>query len=406
MKSRYARFGHFSRILSQFLVSLLLCCSAAQGAISAQQMRLIHDELVPAYIDGDLLTTANLTTQLIGSTQAKDRNRIDAELQRNGALKLAELSVTSRMELIRTGYVGRIAQPTEEEIVLLLKAVSDEIAKQLSEMRAIVESEGGTELEQLEDQLWKIHVSKNQIASVLRLCERGIQMARFNRSRLGETEGAERDAARDTFHQQSGQATEMLRQADERAILLRIKRIDLAEKLLQSSESFEDRLQAAWIGDLDGPIVREYFQNVSAGRIFPTKQLSVPGISESAQANVRELRALAGPELLTKSRHFFVGLHWWLRGRYGAGPHGFGLVKDQTALVSGERLFGLYMPTVMPTPTSPYDDGYQIPAVDRRHHYVWMFEYRRLFRRDFYASKKNVKSRSGPKQTVGLDRFY
>lgn len=388
------------------LASLLLCGSATQGAISAQQMRLINQELVPAYIDGDLLTTANLATQLISSTQAKDRKRIDAELQRNGALTLAELSVTSRMELIRTGYVGRIAHPTEEEIGLLLQAVSDEIAKQLGKMKALVDSEGGTNLEELEDHLWRIHVSKNQIASVLRLCERGVQMAHFNRSNLGDKEGAERDAARQTFQNQAGQATEVLHNADERAILMRIKRIDLAEKVLQSSQDFEERLQAAWIGDLDGPIVQEYFENVVRGRIVPTKKLSVPGMSESAQANVRELRDLAGPELLAKSRHFFVGLHWWQRGRYGAGPHGFGLVKDQTALVSGERLFGLYMPTVMPTPTSPYDDGYQIPAVDRRHHYVWMFEYRRLFSRDFYAKRTNVKSKSGPEQTVGLDRFY
>jgi len=254
--------------------------------------------------------------------------------------------------------------------------------------------------------LWNIHVSKNQLASVQRLCQRGIRMARFNRSSLTDSVGAERDKALANFKDQAGEAKELLRATDERAILLRIKRIDLAEKILQTSQDFEKRLQAAWVGDSDGPIVQAYFSDVSQGNIVPSKQLSVPGMSESAQANVRELRDLAGPELLAKSRHFFVGLHWWLRGRYGAGPHGFGLIKDQTAMVSGERLFGLYMPTAMPTPTSPYDDGYPIPAIDRRHHYIWMFEYRRLIRRTFSSERSNTNSTNEVTDRVKLRQFF
>ena len=381
--------------------------STAFAAISAQQMRTINQDLVPAFIDGDLLTAANLSTQLIKTVHKKDRKQIDSVLQRNGALPLAELAVTSRMELMRTGYTGNVAQPTEEEIKLLLAAVAKEISKQLDNVKKLVDAEGSNDLQELEDRLWKLHVTKNQLAGVQQLCRRGVQMARFNRLNLGDDDAQERDKARKLFEDHAAEADELLRNIGERTILLRIKRIELAERVLQTSQDFEERLMAAWVGDSDGPIVQEYFSNVENGKIVPTASLSTPGMAESAQANVRELRQLAGPELLEKSRHFFVGLHWWLRGRYGAGPHGFGLIKDQTAMASAEKLFGLYMPTVIPTPTSPYDDGYMIPEVDRRHHYVWMFEYRRLIRKDSFRTKVHKgKQRSVVTEKVKLDRFY
>ena len=57
--------------------------------------------------------------------------------------------------------------------------------------------------------------------------------------------------------------------------------------------------------------------------------LEALGCSVQAAFNGRE--AL---DLLEKSRLLYTGLHWWLRGRYGKGTDGFGLLKSPAAMKS------------------------------------------------------------------------
>ncbi|MCA9215815.1 MAG: hypothetical protein KDB27_22270, partial [Planctomycetales bacterium] len=330
---------------------------AALGGLSSQQIRMINQELAPAFIDGDLLSTANLATQLAKNTAPQDRKQVDTLLQQNGVVSLDELTVSSRMELMRFGYAGPLAEPTESEIVLLLDAIAKEIDLEIAAVKKLVTAKSSDDLEAIESQLWHLHVAKNRLFLARQMSERGVEMAMFNYAKLVDDESKDdRDKARKVFETQASIAGNLQRNVDDQAILLRLERISLAEKILQESQDFEQRLLAAWVADSDGAIVEEFFRDVELGKFVPGKRLSVPGIAASARANLIELQMLAGPQLLKMSRDLFVGLHWWLRGRYGAGPHGFGLIKDQTAMISGERLFGLYMPAELPTPTSPYDD--------------------------------------------------
>ena len=72
-----------------------------------------------------------------------------------------------------------------------------------------------------------------------------------------------------------------------------------------------------------------------------------------------------------------MGLQWWLRGRYGRGPEGFGLLKSELALASPQAQMMLYMPPETPRPNDSSTTD-PVPQYDRRHHYIWMFEYRRV----------------------------
>ena len=123
----------------------------------------------------------------------------------------------------------------------------------------------------------------------------------------------------------------------------------------------------------------------------------------SVAALVRLQRESAG-DLVTKSRLLYHGMHWWMRGRYGLGPDGFGLLKSVAALNSPLAQFPLYMPAKTPTPTDPTISGYSVPKFDRRHHYIWMYEYRVLRRR--HTSETKVLNRKQELTSTKLGEFY
>jgi hypothetical protein len=86
------------------------------------------------------------------------------------------------------------------------------------------------------------------------------------------------------------------------------------------------------------------------------------------------------------------------------GTDGFGLLKSPMALVSEEEQFALYMPIETPTPTDPSNsNGYGIPEIDRRHNYIWAWEYRQVsYSRDRF--KQKFTTTHG--QETQLSRFY
>ena len=125
-----------------------------------------------------------------------------------------------------------------------------------------------------------------------------------------------------------------------------------------------ERLLAAVVVDMDGEILPPLLAHDAA---FPAEQ------SEKVGKTIDHARQMAGAELLQKSRWLFAGLHWWMRGRYGVGTAGQGLLKDPAALKSADVMFGLLMPINPPIPNAPTSDQ-PVPLVDRRHHYLWQFE--------------------------------
>ena len=71
------------------------------------------------------------------------------------------------------------------------------------------------------------------------------------------------------------------------------------------------------------------------------------------------------------------GLHYWVRGRYGAGSLTGGLVKATNATDSISSMELLSMPKLRDKPISSYHSEEETtPGYDRRHHYTWAAEYR------------------------------
>jgi len=169
-------------------------------------------------------------------------------------------------------------------------------------------------------------------------------------------------------------------------------RLAYADEVLTSSQDLEERFLAAFVLDLDGEQLAAQLQlpglfiKPDIAAAAAEQAAAMPDFSNAEQLRyaqeVREHlthgRKVAGVDLLIKSRLLFTGLHWWFRGRYGAGSEGNGLLKDKLALTSPQAMFGLYVPKETPKPTDPTVYGLQSPQIDRRHHYLWQFETKRI----------------------------
>jgi hypothetical protein len=111
---------------------------------------------------------------------------------------------------------------------------------------------------------------------------------------------------------------------------------------------------------------------------FLRATLRRPNLAEEVDDQAKQADELAG-DLATKTEHLFEGLDWWLRGRYGRGPEVWGLAKSGAALKNRSLLIALEMPSEPPVPTPPADPRRApVPQFDRRHHYTWAWEDRRL----------------------------
>jgi hypothetical protein len=167
-----------------------------------------------------------------------------------------------------------------------------------------------------------------------------------------------------------------IRDLDEIKAEFRITAVTKATQIIQDSKDFKERLRAAYVVDFDGQMAVNFLRtHLNKETKFERPALQDPKTLSALLTAVQYARETAG-DLATKSRLLYLGMHWWLRGRYGEGPHGAGLLKAPASLVSPLAQFPLYMPASMPTPVDPTEAGYSIPKYDRRHHYIWMYEYR------------------------------
>ena len=167
-------------------------------------------------------------------------------------------------------------------------------------------------------------------------------------------------------------------QIRERNIELRITRLARAADILETSDDGPARWEAAYAVSVDHEFLEAFFKDFGRNRRgkFTRPRLNDPDLKDAVEANYKRAKQSAG-DLPQKSRLLFDGLAWWLRGRYGRGTHGGGLLKDAAVLSNPLAQLTLLMPHKPPRPTPPADrNGRSTPDCDRRHHYTWAWENR------------------------------
>jgi len=150
--------------------------------------------------------------------------------------------------------------------------------------------------------------------------------------------------------------------------------------VLEESGLTKDRFHAAYAWQRDANQVQMALDaRKRQKQPFQRAALNAADLAQRVAAESNGCRELAG-DLTLKATWLFEGLHWWLRGRYGAGPDVWGLAKNQLALQSPQSMFPLLMPAVLPKPTDPTTAAARSANTyyERRHHNWWAWEDRRV----------------------------
>jgi len=346
---------------------------AASDAITKADLRTINEELLPAIRLGDLAAVLRSGTAVSSRLKPAERPAVDRLLAENGLPPLSDLVTDARLQIIELGMAKFAPAVQPQEALILLATLHRRIEKVLVDgnKHAAFEKRTPATLDEYEKLFLAMHVFANQLTSAARFSDFAQQLKataeKLKPTKTGNATPAV-TAQQTTWSQIKTDLAALRERFGQRYRDLQVARLALAEKLLTESKDVGERLRAALVVDMDGESV-------------PASLAKDPLVSAEAlqkvESTVEHARKSAGRELLQKSRLLFAGLHWWLRGRYGVGTAGNGLLKDSAALTSPEAMFGLLMPIQQPMPTAPTARE-PVPLVDRRHHYLWQFETREL----------------------------
>lgn len=371
----------------------------AKGAtLTKAQLKVLQEELLPAHQSGDMAGVIRAANGLAAKLDPAHRIAADKALADQGLPPLSDLIIDTRVRLVEQG-LGKSAPPVQpREALQLLTTLKARIDKLLADgnTHPCFKDKQPATLDEYEQLFWKMHVFSNQFTSAEKCYLLALEIKPLAEKYKPKDKSDPALAVQKTDWDQVRADMAKLR---ERFALrdrdLRVARLTLADKVLTEWKNVKDRLLAAVVVDIDGEILPPLLAKDAK---FSQEE------AERVTKTIEHGRQVAGRELLQKSRWLFAGLHWWMRGRYGVGTAGNGLLKDQAALKSPDVMFGLFMPINPPVPNAPGSDQ-PVPHVDRRHHYLWQFETQRVVSGGSQSS--NTQSHfTGMESVTTMSHFY
>lgn len=398
-----------------FLVVGVAGPSLAQRSsrLTGKQEAMLRERVAPAYhLDNPLLLAESLG-ELVSKLDDTRLKLVDRWLESQAIPPSGSLLADARLKLVHLNQSHLLPTPHPREAVVALSAIKQRVDATLADLgRHPIMRDPLPCPDKLADYqpiFWEVHVLENRLANAAHAVRHAAELAaaakNLTTTRIGE-EG-QRLLATD-FAALSLEVEQRDRELEEREAELRIQRVERSAKVLNESADGGERFLAAYVLDLDGDLLVRFFEERAKDPAIPfvRPQLADSNVRDRIRATVETGRIAAG-DLMAKAELLYTGLHWWLRGRYGAGPQAYGLLKDRRALVSEQAQFPLYMPMATPQPTDPLRVTSKVPTVERRHHYTWAVEYRPII------SSVNVSQSSttttqfvGTKTTAHLSHFY
>ena len=360
-------------------IGLLLTNSASYGEVETSlppgARKKLELQVVPAYRAGNSLSIVRVLGPLIDRLDGKQRSAADSLLQSYQLPALDELLLEARLALLPFEPDRRIPVPGRYELRMLVKALGERI-QEVMELKLPSDKEDvpGT-LDRFEKRLWEYEAAAGQLEQAAGLARYGHDLLASVSRRAGDSSHADSRRATVAFHRLVLQVEEKQHDLAASMIRMRLARLQLADTMLRKKTGYADRLAAAYLIDVDTEQCRQLAEQPAA---IQQPDLLSPARWADLEERAEQLRQ-SEPELLTAAAYLFRGLEWWMRGRYGVGPEGQGLLKSELALWSPEAQFGIYLPSQPPHPTVPGEsDAESIPKFQRRHHWIWLYEYRQV----------------------------
>jgi len=369
---------HRPSMLACILVTLVWI-APSNAALSSRLEKVVNQQIVPAYQNDRIQVSVKILENLLAKLDTEDLSEINTILKEQGVPEIGEMMLEARIRQV----VAQRMKPEKispREAAMAMPVLQARIEKLLVEVEksGFLESElpDYATIKDYEDAFWEIHVATNKLQNAATMTKYGqsiIEAALEKKLKdLSDDEIANLEI---DFASLRNQLHEVHSELQESKAELRINAVNKATRIVRDAKDFKERLRAAYVINFDGQQVVDFL------RTAKTDKLTRPALRDPNQLNsittaVAYARENAG-DVALKSRLLYLGMHWWTRGRYGEGPEGMGLLKSEAALSSPLARFPLYMPLYMPTPTDPFA-GPSVPRFDRRHHYIWMYEYRSI----------------------------
>jgi hypothetical protein len=370
-------------------------------------MAYLQQNVAPYVQRGDSFAIVTQLAPLVARLTPSEFKEVDEQFREWNLPSADAVLLDARLDLLQQGFGDQLPKVGKREAALTAAEITRRIQEVLDTIQKhTLFQEKTTQFYSFaayERGFWDLHVFDNQLQGVAMLAKYGEQISkRLPRPKSDAAQPAgsrnRTDAASkpplEEFPEFGRRINVLYEDLQERKIELRIQRCDFAYQLLTSGGSFIDRLQAAFFMDLDGELIATFFAKHPQPVTFRRAKLRDPELAANYRNKVEHIRRDYA-DTITRGQLLFEGLHFWMRGRYGTGTDGYGLLKPVLATVSDEAAFGLYMPVEPPLPTDPMvaqptGTNSYIPQVDRRHHYIWMYEYRQF--RDLTAIQNTTQT--------------
>ena len=392
------------RVLGMLMVAASWC-SSVQAELTPVTRQMLDQEVIPAYQRGQSIRMVERLSVLVSRMNRTQVAELDTYLLMKNLPTSGTLLVKARVAAAHHGLTKELPRASALETLLILESIKLESDNQVTQSQDLIHKSDEIEhtFPAFEQALWDIHVTENEIRNAFSACEYAgvLQRAarRVNRKQLSEEQAALLDK---DYQQEQLNLSNAARQLKEKKLELRVHRMNLACRKLQESSVLRERIFAAYYADLDGALLQAVYQTADPSNFV--RDMLRETTAEEINEKLSQARE-ADAALVDKTRLFFTGLHWWLRGRYGQGPEGLGLLKSAAALQTPAGQFGLYMPVETPRPTDPMEFQ-SVPEVARRHHYIWMYEYRRITPQFARSDVSRTKGENRVKEVIKLRRFY
>ena len=370
-------------------VVLLIALAAAlpnSTRLSAKERQTV-EFVGRAYFHGDSQVVLESLSPLMARANEQKWDAIDEVLARLGVPASGELLAGSRGSLVQQGIDKKLPKPGERETIVVLKTLHEQVSLVLrlknDEPVLARPHASDASIEVYDEALWSLHVLENRLAAVERITNYLVSLAKsFPRGLTARLSDDDRAAVSLDYESLAADLRDATRAVEEREIEIRVNRLRFARQLLEQANLTKDKFRAAYTSELDARVIAQFFdQAKQAGRTIASSKLNETSLSSQITSDASRSRELAGT-LTGKAQLLYDGLHWWLRGRYGLGPEVGGLAKSPAAMRSAVAQFGLFMPNRTPQPIDPDGPAGRdaVPRFDRRHHFWWAWEDRRLFR--------------------------
>jgi hypothetical protein len=365
-------------------VAALVSPAAAADGLSAKDQRDLA-EVAQAYFHGDSPLVLKTLSVMVGRLNDQQVALADKQLVQRELPPMGKLLSSARLAAVAQGYEKSLPNPSAREAILVLPAFQSELEAVFERVREepimadplpVPDT-----IEGFDPLLWNAHVLENKLANTQRFSRYMVELVkRVPKAQLAKlTEEQKKPLEADYDHLLDEVKTQG-RAVEEREIELRLRRLQRAREVLANPQLTREKWLAAGAWGEDAFLVDEFLKKLKAEKPL-RPALQVTDLAKQVERLSSECGKLAG-DLTLKVGLFNAGLHWWLRGRYGQGPEFYGLAKSQLAMRSPGGDFALTMPAVTPEPTDPSrgTPTTAVPQYDRRHHYWWAWEYRRVAR--------------------------